>query len=225
MTMSTPPPRSARSDQLRNRQALLKAAREVFAEHGLSAPLDDIAKRAGLGNATIYRHFGDRRGLIAYMVTESLRRHEQAIDDALALGGGWDGFSFYMEWLFAEQLADLGYLSALREIPAGQSDEVDRLRDNNMAGFRELIDRAKREGSLRADAWPEDVFLLLFANEQLRHLSETPQRAASARFLQLAFAALRSSNGAMVVHSSEPEDVLTLRHTLVHDLAGPTRTE
>jgi AcrR family transcriptional regulator len=59
-----PPRRSPRADAQRNRDLLLAAAREVFGERGADAPLDEIARRAGIGNATLYRHFPDRRELL-----------------------------------------------------------------------------------------------------------------------------------------------------------------
>src|SRR5882724_4977889 len=56
-------PVSRRADAQRNRQRLLAAAAQVFSEQGVTAPLDDIARRAGVGNATLYRHFANRREL------------------------------------------------------------------------------------------------------------------------------------------------------------------
>ncbi|MEV7613877.1 TetR/AcrR family transcriptional regulator [Streptomyces sp. NPDC089799] len=57
-----------RADALRNRERILTAAREAFVEHGPDAPLDEIARRAGVGNATLYRHFPDRSGLVHHVV-------------------------------------------------------------------------------------------------------------------------------------------------------------
>jgi AcrR family transcriptional regulator len=71
-----------RRDQLRNRRALVQAAQALFAELGLDVPLDAIAKRAGLGNATLYRHFPDRRALIVLALLVNLARHQEAITDS-----------------------------------------------------------------------------------------------------------------------------------------------
>jgi AcrR family transcriptional regulator len=59
-----PSRRHRRADAQRNRDRLLAAARELFSERGADAPLDEIARRAGIGNATMYRHFSDRRELL-----------------------------------------------------------------------------------------------------------------------------------------------------------------
>ncbi|MGN9918439.1 TetR/AcrR family transcriptional regulator [Micromonospora palomenae] len=224
MAHTDPKRRRPRTDQRRNRQALLNAAREVFAEYGLDAPLDEIAKRAGLGNATLYRHFSDRRGLIIEVVLGSLSRHEHALTEALAEGDGWSGFTSFLKWLFTEQVNEVNHLAALRAIPAGENAEVDRLRHKTLSGFEELIARAKSEGTFRTDRWVEDIFLMLFLNEHLARLSETPQRAASQRFLELTLAAVSTPGADRIEQPShEPDNVLTLRHTLGHDLAGLPR--
>jgi AcrR family transcriptional regulator len=61
-----------RADGRRNREALVTAAAKVFAEAGPEAPLDDIARRAGVGNATLYRHFPTRRDLLAAVYADEL---------------------------------------------------------------------------------------------------------------------------------------------------------
>jgi AcrR family transcriptional regulator len=61
-----------RADARRNREALLAAARDVFTERGLDAPLDDVAKRAGIGNATMYRHFPTRQDLIVAVYADEV---------------------------------------------------------------------------------------------------------------------------------------------------------
>jgi AcrR family transcriptional regulator len=67
-----PPRRPRRADAQRNHELLLAAAREVFTERGADAPLDDIARRAGIGNATMYRHFPTRRDLIVAVYTDEV---------------------------------------------------------------------------------------------------------------------------------------------------------
>lgn len=61
-----------RADGRRNREALVTAAAKVFAEAGPDAPLDDVARRAGVGNATLYRHFPTRRALLAAVYADEL---------------------------------------------------------------------------------------------------------------------------------------------------------
>lgn len=203
---------------MRNRGALVRAARELFAEQGLEVPLDAIAKRAGLGNATLYRHFPDRRGLIVEALLVNLERHHEAVTEALGCRAGWDGFTRYFEQLFVEEVNDLGYMSALREVPEGESAEVDRLRTAVLRGFEELIERAKTEGAFRPDRWIEDVLLLLFVNEHLIRRDKEEAAAASRRLFVLALDTLSTRPERGVPR--EPDDVLTLRRTLGSSLAG-----
>jgi AcrR family transcriptional regulator len=83
--------RKPRKDRERNRKALLSAAREVFANHGVDAPLDLVAKRAGLGNATLYRHFPTRQDLVVKILRFNLQRSSAAHTAALHQPAGWDG--------------------------------------------------------------------------------------------------------------------------------------
>lgn len=69
---SAGPQRARRSDAQRNYELLLAAAREVFHERGVDAPLDDIARRAGIGNATMYRHFPARRDLLVAVYADEV---------------------------------------------------------------------------------------------------------------------------------------------------------
>ena len=182
--------RAPRRDQQRNREALIAAGCEVFAESGINAPLDAIAKRAGVSGATLYRHFSDRHKLIEAVLLVNLIQHEEVISSAMAADTGWDGFMAYVSWLWEEQFKNVGYLSALREIAAGQSPEVDRLRDFTTEGFTSLVRRAKSEGRIRADRWAEDLLLLIYLNEQLVTLPEEEARAASRRLLELTVASI-----------------------------------
>ena len=155
MSVSSDRPHRPRRDQERNRRLLVRAASEVFAERGLDAPLDAIVKRAGLGSATLYRHFPRREDLSVEVLKITLGRSERALTDALEGESGWDGFATYLAWLFTEQIENLAYLSALRAVPAGQNAEVDRLRDHALAQLQELIGRAKTEGRFRDDRWTD----------------------------------------------------------------------
>ncbi|GGM16828.1 TetR family transcriptional regulator [Streptomyces fumigatiscleroticus] len=97
-TSRKPGTASARADARRNREALVAAASEVFAERGPHAPLDVIARRAGVGNATLYRHFPTRRDLL---VAVSVGEVESLCALAGRLGGTGDPGTALVEWLRA----------------------------------------------------------------------------------------------------------------------------
>src|SRR3954454_19562531 len=94
-----------RADAARNRSALVEAAREVFAEQGLDAPLDEIARRAGTGNATLYRRFPTRTDLLAAVFAERMVEQLHAVEAGLANPDPWDGFASYVETVGAMQSA------------------------------------------------------------------------------------------------------------------------
>src|SRR3954469_21233993 len=97
-----------RADAARNRAAIVVAARDAFAEHGLDAPLDEIARRAGTGNATLYRRFPARGDLVAAVFADRMAQHLDAVGPALANDDPWDGFASYFLTAAAMQAEDRG---------------------------------------------------------------------------------------------------------------------
>src|SRR3954447_25042958 len=95
-----------RADAARNRAAIVGAARQVFAEQGLDAPLDDIARRAGTGNATLYRRFPTRGDLVAAVFADRMEEHLDAVEAGLAEPDPWRGFASYVIAVGAMQARD-----------------------------------------------------------------------------------------------------------------------
>jgi Bacterial regulatory proteins, tetR family. len=142
---------------------VLAAAREVFAEQGLEAPMNEIARRAGVGIATLYRRFPTREDLITATFALKMKAYADAIDEALRDPDPWSGFRGYIERVCAMQAEDRGFTHVLTlTFPTARAFEADRRR--SYLGFRRLIARAKETGRLRPDFSPEDLILLLMAN-------------------------------------------------------------
>jgi AcrR family transcriptional regulator len=91
------PARPQRRDAQRNRDAIVAAAREVYCDHGLEAPLEEIARRAGVGIGTLYRHFPSRVELLDAVLADTVQAHVDAAEQALAADDPWDGFASYLE--------------------------------------------------------------------------------------------------------------------------------
>src|SRR5215216_6360769 len=108
-----PNTRVLRADAERNRERILAAAREVFAERGLDAPLDAIAERAGVGQATLYRRFPRREDLIVACFAPKLAEYAEAVEDALRVPDAWEGLRGYLERICAMQAEDLGVQDVL----------------------------------------------------------------------------------------------------------------
>jgi AcrR family transcriptional regulator len=145
--------RPLRADAARNREKVLQAARELFAESGYGVPLDEIAVRAGVGPGTVYRHFPTKEALFEAVVTARL---EDLVADARARADSSDpGASFF------------GFLARIAEESAAKRDLPDAisiagsLRDELIAVVDVLLRRAQRAGAVRAEVRTEDLILLL----------------------------------------------------------------
>jgi AcrR family transcriptional regulator len=180
-----------RADAARNRVALVSAARTVFGERGLDAPLDEIARRAGVGNATLYRRFPNRWELVAAVFAETLQDVVECADRAYADPDPWRGFVTYVRFLCEQQAADRGLadllVTAMPDVP-----ELEVLRQRATHGFARVVDRAQAGGVLRVDFSAGDLSLLLMANAGLAHRSGTDAPAASTRLLTFLLDGLRT---------------------------------
>ncbi|MEU1165732.1 TetR/AcrR family transcriptional regulator [Streptomyces sp. NPDC090075] len=158
---ATPAVRKAprpRADALRNRERIVTAAREMFTEYGPDVPLDEIARRAGVGNATLYRNFPDRDALVREVVCSVMDRTSEAAELALAETG--DAFEALERFVHAS--AD-ERISALCPMVASTFDEnhpdLEAARERCERLIGQLMDRAKASGRLRPDVGVGDVMI------------------------------------------------------------------
>jgi AcrR family transcriptional regulator len=152
-----------RADAERNRERVVHAAREVFAEQGLGASCHEIARRAGVGVATLFRRFPTRDELVAAAFADKMTAYGNAVDDALADPDPWQGFCAYIERICQMQADDRGFADLLT-LTFPNVKLLQRERDRLGKAQAELLERAKATGHLRADFTPEDVALILMAN-------------------------------------------------------------
>lgn len=181
-----------RADAARNRAAIVQAAREVFAEQGLDAPLDDIARRAGTGNATLYRRFPARGDLIEAVFAERMVEELNAVEAGLADPDAWGGFASYVTTVGVMQARDRG-IADLVTMDVTRAPEIDALRARAFEGLVTLVARAHAAGALRADFTTQDVVLLLMANAGLVERAHAIAEGASARLVHLLLDGLRAS--------------------------------
>ncbi|GAA0562001.1 hypothetical protein GCM10010172_51440 [Paractinoplanes ferrugineus] len=153
-----------RADAERNRTSLLGAAREVFGEHGLDASLDEIARRAGVGNATLYRRFPTRRDLIAAVFAGQMSEYVELADLAMREPDPWQAFVGYLSRLFELQATDRGLSELLVSSSFDDDARLAELRTAAQRGASEVIARAVGAGVLRADFTRRDLSLLMRAN-------------------------------------------------------------
>jgi AcrR family transcriptional regulator len=187
--------RGLRADATRNRVAILTAARQVFAEQGLRAPLEEIARRAGVGIATLYRRFPTRERLVAAALIEKITQFETAASQALAEPDPWDGFAGLVRRICELQADDRG-LSDLLSMTLPASEEVEQLRAKAHAHVAELVARAKASGRLRPDFAAEDLLLVLIANAAVAHVTGPDAPDAWRRFVGLMLDAFQYTGSA-----------------------------
>ncbi len=190
---SLPGGAALRADAERNRLALLAAAREVFAVQGVEAPLEEVAARAGVGIATLYRRFPNRRALVAAALADQLARYLDIADHALAEEDPWQGFAWFVQQVCALQANDRG-LGDLLFMALQEAKEVDRLRRLAQARTAALIERAKIAGSLRPDFVEEDVRLLLLGQAAVVRVTSKDAPDAWKRYVALMLDGFRNEN-------------------------------
>ena len=152
-----------RADAERNRERIIGAARALFAEQGIEATMEEVARRAGVGVATLYRRFPTRADLVAGAFEEKMWRFADGARIALTDPDPWHGFCRYVRSLCAMQAADRGFSDVLTmTFPSVARFEAARVQA--FADFSELAKRAREAGSLRQDFVPEDLIILLMAS-------------------------------------------------------------
>lgn len=170
------PVRRRRADAERNREAVLSAAGRLFDERGPDVPLDDIAKTAGVANATLYRHFPTRADLLVAVYADevaALDRHAQE------LAGSDDPDLALTQWLRA--FAD--HVATKRELAHAVPDDAGRERGAQFASWHatmhsaaeRLLDRARTAGVARADLTTADLLTLVSAIAQTGRTGERLQ--------------------------------------------------
>jgi AcrR family transcriptional regulator len=162
----------------------------MFAEHGLKAPLEAIAARAGVGIATLYRRFPTREKLVAAALVEKVAQYAEAAEQALTVADPWAGFAWFVQRICELQAGDRG-LSDLLSMTLSADEQVEHLRRTANDQVITLIDRAKAEGKLRKDFVREDLVLLLIATAAVMHVTHADAPDAWRRFVALALEAFR----------------------------------
>ncbi|MFJ6690517.1 TetR/AcrR family transcriptional regulator [Streptomyces sp. NPDC091294] len=161
--MSEKPARSVRKDVLRNREALVAAARAELSEHGLALSLEQVARRAGVGIATLYRHFPKRAELVDAVLVEAVEQHAELSEAALREPDPWTAFATFLERTAELESTNRG----LNDLLSVQLDGMPACRAVKLRHYyniRTIITRAQEDGSLRADLRAEDLVFITWGN-------------------------------------------------------------
>jgi AcrR family transcriptional regulator len=189
--------RPLRADAARNRALLLAAAADEFAEHGLDASVADIARRAGVGKGTVFRHFASKDDLLAAIVLDRIDRLVAAGERLLCAADPGDGLlEFLTVAAHQRQQLDLSFLHGAGELSAEAAAAHDRLTGTIDA----LVERARAHGVLRADVTGTDVLLLMCApNHVAGYVRDAPPDLWR-RYLGIIFDGLRPDGAHPLPH-------------------------
>ncbi|MGW8849752.1 TetR/AcrR family transcriptional regulator [Streptomyces xiamenensis] len=155
----TRPPR-LRADAVRNRERILAAARDAFVADGKDAPLDDIARQAGVGNATLYRHFPDRESLLYHVVLYVNDRITERAQRALEEES--DPFEALRRTVLGSTDERIGALCPVIGVSIDPDDQrLTASRDRLLDVCGRLVERAQEAGQLRHDVGAGDLLIAI----------------------------------------------------------------
>ena len=202
MATRTPSEKPLRADAERNRQRLIDAAREVFAERGLDATLDDIADRAGVGVGTAYRRFPSKDDLIDALFEQELDEIVAIAEAAAAHEDPWDGLVHWLTNIVEKQVTNRG-LKAIMTSTARGKDRVNAARSQIAPRIMPLVQRAREAGKLRADVQPSDIPMIVFMITSGAEYTRGADPELWRRYLAIALDGLRGD-------SKLPRDALAM---------------
>ncbi|MGI5208701.1 TetR/AcrR family transcriptional regulator [Spirillospora sp. CA-108201] len=174
-------PHTGRSDARDNRTRVLAAARAVFGEEGLGAPVREVARHAGVGPATLYRHFPTKQALIVEAFAEQRRACRAIVRDALADPDPWNGFRSLVERICELHALSRGFADAfMAAFPEAMDFAADR--ERILRAVADLARRAQETGRLRPGFVVDDLVLMLMAHRGVQDAPPDTRLAASRRF-------------------------------------------
>ncbi len=185
--------RVLRADARRNREAVLAAAKKLFAEEGLDAQMPDIAKAAKVGVGTVYRHFPTKDDLIAALARERFRRLADKVSEALEAENPWEGLCDVIRFAAQIQAEDRGLCEVMGSRPevmdaSARAAGLDKL-------IARLVRRAQRSGELRKDVTWQDVPMIACGLGSVTQAEVGPAAGRWPRLLEIILDGLRAPGG------------------------------
>jgi AcrR family transcriptional regulator len=183
--------RPLRADARRNRERVLEAARACFAQHGLDAQVDDIARAAKVGVGTVYRHFPTKEALLEAIAADHFDRLAASAREALEHPDAWEGFSAFLRKSGQVQAGDRALAEVMSAEPEVMCDAANRRPDLHDA-LADLVHRAQAAGVLRADLVPADVPMLICGVGRATLAGSKGPTMSPRRYLEIVLDGLRA---------------------------------
>ena len=192
--MSDSSSRPLRRDAALNRERLLNAAGELFAEHGLNVTLNDIAHHAGVGIGTAYRRFANKEEVIDALFEKRLGEVAAVAEDALQMQDAWEGLVMFMERALHMRHGDRG-LNQIMNNPALGDTRVAQARDQVAPLLTALVERAKDQGAVRPDFDQTDIIFIQLALSAILDSSRNLAPDLYRRYLTMFLDGIRNPRG------------------------------
>jgi AcrR family transcriptional regulator len=173
-------PKPLRADAARNRARVLQVAYETFAADGLSVPIDEIARRAGVGAGTIYRHFPTKDALFQAIVADRVARIVDTARTLLAAEDAGQALVTFLRAMVVEGATDQGLADALAGIGFDIAQAAPEAEQSFMDALGELLSRAQQAGTVRRDIDVQDVKTLLVGCQAMQRYSRTEDQTRRA---------------------------------------------
>ena len=178
-----------RSDAQRNHERVVAAALEVFAEKGMDATVPEIAARAGVGKATVYRNYPTKADLVAAVTLDRLAWLEERAGRAAQEDDAWTALRSYMEDVFEHLKSDRVLSEALRD---QRSPDAEAARARCRVLHDSLLARGREQGTVRTGVDASDLRILLGGLAEQLHREGITDRSEWRRYAALAVDALRA---------------------------------
>ncbi|QXJ26256.1 TetR/AcrR family transcriptional regulator [Actinomadura graeca] len=191
-----------RADARGNRARILEVAEEVFGRGGSAASTEEVARLAGVGIATVFRHYPTKRALLEAVLVKHFDRLCGQADDLAGSADPGRAFFGFFRHLVDDAAGKLAIIEAFTDAGGDARDKADHRPLDLRAAFGVLLARAQEAGAVRADARLEEVYALLVGvSRAAAHLHLDEQ--VRARALGIVFDGLACGEGA---EKSRPED-------------------
>jgi AcrR family transcriptional regulator len=199
VTEKKPAESALRADARRNREAVIAAAKKLFADEGLDAQMPDVAKAAKVGVGTVYRHFPTKDHLIGALADERFERLAERTREALENEDAWEGFQDVIRFSAEIQAEDRGLCEVMGSRPdimgaAAQAAGLDVLYD-------QLVKRAQRSGELRKDLSWEDLPMIACSVGRIAQTEVGPATGRWPRLVEIILDGLRSPGSSKLPRS------------------------
>jgi AcrR family transcriptional regulator len=182
--------RALRADARRNRQAVIDAAKTLFAEKGLDTQMPDVARAANVGVGTVYRHFPTKDQLIAAIAAEHFDRIAERAREDLELADAWDGLCDFIRFSVQIQADDRGLCEVMGSRPDVMDDAA------RAAGLielcQDLVNRAQDAGQLRPDIDWQDIPMISCGLGHVTHGNPPPSAGRWPRLVEIILDGLRA---------------------------------